>query len=103
MDPTLNKTFGRFLWSSILIALSGCLGNVVDGVIVGNLVGADGVSAVNLSKPVIQFMFTISMVLAAGGSMLVGMNLGRKEYPRASHIYTLSVTTSLGVGFLLTQ
>ena len=102
MDPTLNKTFGRFLWSSILIALSGCLGNVVDGVIVGNLVGADGVSAVNLSKPVIQFMFTISMVLAAGGSMLVGMNLGRKEYPRASHIYTLSVTTSLGVGFLLT-
>ena len=102
MDPKLNKTFGRFLWSSILIALSGCLGNVVDGIIVGNLVGADGVSAVNLSKPVIQFMFTISMVLAAGGSMLVGMNLGRKEYPRASYIYTLSVTTSVGVGFLLT-
>jgi hypothetical protein len=40
MNPTERKKFNReywvFLWSSILIALSACLGNVVDAVIVGN-------------------------------------------------------------------
>jgi len=97
----MNKTFWRFLGSSILIALSGCLGNVVDGIIVGNLIGSDGVSAVNLSRPVIQFMFTINMLLAAGGSMLVGMNLGRKDFPRAANIFTLSMGGCLAFGLLM--
>ena len=70
-----NTEFQRFLWSSILIALSACLGNVVDSIIVGNLIGEDGVSAINLSKPVIQFMFTISMLLSTGGLRLVGNTL----------------------------
>ena len=72
---SFNTEFNRFLWSSILIALSACLGNVVDSIIVGNLIGEDGVSAINLSKPITQFMFTISMLLSTGAGMLVGMEL----------------------------
>jgi len=97
----MNKTFWRFLGSSILIALSGCLGNVVDGIIVGNLIGADGVSAVNLSRPLIQFMFTINMLVAAGASMLVGMNLGRKDFTRAAYLFTLSIGGCLAFGLLM--
>ena len=37
--------FWRFLWASILIGLSACLGNVVDAMIVGNLIDEDSVSA----------------------------------------------------------
>ena len=73
----LTTLFWRYLWSSILITLSGCLGNVVDGIIVGKLIGADGVSAINLSKPVVQLMMTLSLLLAAGGSMLVGFAIGK--------------------------
>ena len=47
----INKQFYNYLWAYVLVALSGCLGNVVDGIIVGNLISADGVSAINLSKP----------------------------------------------------
>ena len=97
-----NKEFWVFLWSSILIALSACLGNVVDSIIVGNLIGEDGVSAINLSKPVIQFMFTVSMLLSTGAGMLVGMELGKKDYSRASYIYTLSTIGCLAFGLLQT-
>lgn len=98
----ITSQFWRFLWSSILIALSGCLGNVVDAIIVGNLIGEDGVSAINLSKPVTQFMFTMSMILSAGAGMLVGMAIGKKDLKRAAYIYTLSFLGSLAVGLLLT-
>ena len=74
-----NKEFWLFLLSSILIALSACLGNVVDSIIVGHLIGEDGVSAINLTKPVTQFMFTLSMLVATGAAMLVGMELGKKN------------------------
>lgn len=90
----LSKHFWRFLWSSILIALSGCLGNIVDAIIVGNLIGADGVSAINLTKPVVQFMFTLSMLLSAGAGMLVGMEIGKKDSARAAYIYTLSLLST---------
>ena len=98
----LTTQFWRFLWSAILIALSGCLGNVVDSIIVGNLIGGDGVSAINLSKPVVQFMFTISMLISAGAGMLVGMALGKQDQQRAAYIYTHSFFGSLVFGFLLT-
>ena len=99
---SFNTEFNRFLWSSILIALSACLGNVVDSIIVGNLIGEDGVSAINLSKPVTQFMFTISMLLSTGAGMLVGMELGKKDYPRASYIFTMSTIGCLAFGLLQT-
>ncbi|MBP3768108.1 MAG: hypothetical protein J6I31_07510 [Prevotella sp.] len=98
---SFNTEYWRFLWSSILIALSGCLGNVVDGIIVGNLLGEDGVSAINLSRTVIQFMFTLSMLLSTGAGMLVGIELGRKDMPRAAYIYTVSMASCLAVGLLL--
>ena len=78
--------FWRFLWASILIGLSACLGNVVDAMIVGNLINEDAVSAINLALPLLQFMFTINMLLAAGGGMLVGMELGKNDTRRASRV-----------------
>ena len=101
-QSTFNRTFWRFLLSSILIALSGCLGNVVDAIIVGNLIGEDGVSAINLTKPIIQLMFTLNMFLATGAGMLVGIELGRKNHQGAAGFYSLSMAATLAVGLLFT-
>ena len=99
---SFNSQYWRFLWSSILIALSGCLGNVVDGIIVGNLLGEDAVSAINLSRTVIQFMFTLNMLLATGAGMLVGIDLGKKDMQGAASFYTLSMVSCLAVGLMFT-
>ena len=97
----MSKQFWRFLWSSILIALSGCLGNVVDAIIVGNLIGEDGVSAINLSRPVVQLMFTLSTLVATGASMLVGYAIGKGDTMRARYIYTQALIGSLVIGLVL--
>lgn len=99
---TFNRTFWRFLWSSILIALSGCLGNVVDAIIVGNLIGEDGVSAINLTKPVVQVMFTLNMLLATGAGMLVGIELGKKNHQGVAYYFTLALAACVAVGLLFT-
>ena len=52
-----NKVYWRFLWSSILIALSGCLGNVVDAIIVGNLIDENGVIYDTTEYPVTITVF----------------------------------------------
>lgn len=97
-----NVQFWRFLWASILIGLSACLGNVVDAMMVGNLIDEDSVSAINLSLPFLQFMFTINMLLATGAGMLVGMELGKGDTRRASYIFVVSMSACLLTGFVLT-
>lgn len=97
----VSRQFYNYLWAYILVALSGCLGNVVDGVIVGNLISADGVSAINLSKPVNQFIFTLHLLINAGAGMLVGYALGKKNIREARRYFTLALTVSMALGMAL--
>ena len=96
-----NKEYWVFLWSSILIALSACLGTVLDAIIVGNLIDEDSVSAINISRTMIQFMFTLSMLLAMGAGMLVGMQLGKKDTQHASYIFTVSMVLCVLAGLAI--
>ena len=97
-----GEAFYKYLWAYILVALSGCLGNVVDGIIVGNLISADGVSAINISKPINQFIFTMHLLINAGAGMLVAYALGRKNEAEARQFFTLALTLSVGLGIVLT-
>jgi len=74
----------------------------VDAIIVGNLIGEDGVSAINLTKPVVQVIFTLNMLLATGAGMLVGIELGRKNHRGVAYYYSLAMASCLAVGLLFT-
>ena len=101
MNQDLNKQFYNYLWAYILVALSGCLGNVVDSIIVGNLISEDGVSAISLSKPINQFIFTLHLLINAGAGMLVGYALGQKDLAKARRLFTHALSFSLLLGLLL--
>ena len=101
-DQSIQKQFYNYLSAYILVALSGCLGNVVDGIIVGNLINEDGVSAINLSKPINQFIFTLHLLINAGAGMLVGYALGKNDIASARRFFTRALTLSTGLGLLLT-
>ena len=101
-EKSIHKQFYGYLWAFILVALSGCLGNVVDGIIVGNLISEDGVSAINLSKPINQFIFTLHLLINAGAGMLVAYALGKKNIGDARRFFTRALTLSTGLGLLLT-
>ena len=97
----IGKQFRRFLFAYILVALSGCLGNIVGGIVVGNLVSVDGVSAINLSRPIIQFTFTMHLLINAGAGMLVAYALGRGDRQQADITFTRALSTSLGVSLVM--
>ncbi len=97
----IRKQFYNYLGAYILVALSGCLGNVVDGIIVGNLISGDGVSAINLSMPILQFFFTLHLLINAGAGMLVAYALGRQDVEEAKSYFTRALSLSVGLGLLL--
>ena len=102
MEKDIHSQFYGYLWAYILVALSGCLGNVVDGIIVGNLISEDGVSAINLSKPINQFIFTLHLLINAGAGMLVAYALGQNKLDDARRFFTRALVLSVGLGLVLT-
>lgn len=98
----MRNSFYNYLWAYIFVALSGCMGNIVDGIIVGNLISEDGVSAINLSKPIVQFIFTLHLLINAGAGMLVGYALGKKDVGEARSMFTRSLILSVSIGLFIT-
>ncbi len=101
MENDIKTQFYRFLWAYIMVALSACLGNVVDCIIVGNLICEDGVSAINLAKPINQFIFTLHLLINAGAGMLVAYAIGQNKLDDARRFFTRSLSLSVGIGLLL--
>ncbi len=95
-----RKAFNIYLGASILTALSSMLGNIVDSIIVSNLIAPDAMSAVSLSRPLIQLYYTIYLLLGLGGSLLVAFSLGKSEKEEANRTFTV-VVGALGVFSLL--
>lgn len=98
----VNKAFRQYLWASVLTVAATQIANIVDAMIVGNLVGADGLAAVNLSKPVLQAFFAISCFYVASSTMLAGMAIGKGDREKANRLFTFSLKVSLTLGLLFT-
>ena len=92
MTTELRKTYFRYLIAFVLTALSATLGNILDGVIVGQLVGPDAVAAVGTVLPITQAFFTAVLLLAGGGGMLVGVALGEGRRDRANRVFSTAVS-----------
>ena len=91
----VNKAFGQYLWASVLTVAATQIANIVDATIVGNLVGADGLAAVNLSKPLLQTYFAVTCLYVPSATMLAGMAIGKGDKVKADKLFTFSVAVSL--------
>ena len=96
----INKAFNKYLWASILTVAATQIANIVDAIIVGNLVGPDGLAAVNLSKPLLQTYFAVSCFYVASSTILAGMAIGRGDRKMADKLFSFSIGFSLLLGLL---
>lgn len=67
------------------------LGNIVDGIIVSNMICPSAMSAVNLSRPIIQLYYTFYLLFGLGGSLLVAYSIGKDDKQQANKIFSIVV------------
>ncbi|MBC2850433.1 multidrug transporter MatE [Cetobacterium sp. 8H] len=103
----VKKLFFKFAIPSILGMLIVSLQMIVDGMFLSKGVGSIGLAAVNLSMPLINTLLSVSLMICVGGSVLVGIASGNKDYSKADGLTTLtlillfSVLLSLSIIILL--
>lgn len=100
-ERLLNAKIRQYLIPGIMMALSLQLGNILDTVMVGNLLGTDAMTAVSLSLPVETILQIPGYCLGTGGGIAIGIMLGKREREKASGLFTLTffVTLIAGIAF----
>lgn len=93
----INKKIHQYILPGVLMTVAMQLGNVVDGMIVGNLLGPEAMAAIELSMPVLLLLQMPAMMLAMGGAAEAAVLLGRRETAQAGGIFTASLLAGVGV------
>ena len=99
----INKAFNQYLLASILTVAATQVANIVDAIIVGNLIGKEGLAAVNLSKPLLQAFFAVSCLYVASSTILTGMAIGKGDRKKADKLFSFSMGFSLLLGLLFSS
>ncbi len=87
----INKKIHQYILPGVLMTVAMQLGNVVDGMIVGNLLGPDAMAAIELSMPVLLILQMPALMLAMGGAAEAAVLLGKRKMREADGVFTASL------------
>ncbi len=103
LDPkNLKRDFLRFIFASMMAQWIFALYSAVDGMFVARGVNEVALSAVNIASPFINFLFSISLLFAAGTSTVAAIYLGQGKKQRASQIVTQNLALVVILAVVIT-
>ncbi len=81
------KEFFRFAVPAVLGMISIASASIVDGIFVGNFVGATALAAMSLITPMFALYFGVVVMLTVGAVVIAGKYIGEKRERDASNIF----------------
>ncbi len=87
----INKKIHQYILPGVLMTVAMQLGNVVDGMIVGNILGPEAMAAIEISMPVLLLLQMPAMMLAMGGAAEAAVLLGKRNTREAGGVFSASL------------
>ena len=97
----IKKKIYRYMLTGIMTTVALQLGNIVDAMIVGNLLGSIANGAVSASLPFVYLLQAAAFLLAAGGSVGAAVSLGRKDAASAGKIMGFCILAGIAYPLIL--
>lgn len=97
----VGKAFKAYLLATVLTVAATQIAQIVDASLVGQLISAEALGAVNFSKPVLQMTFSIGNLFIIGGSVLAGMAIGTGDRDKANRIFTICLGVVIAAGIVI--
>ena len=101
LKPVTLKNIMKFAVPTIAMTVFMSFYTMVDGLFVSNLIGTNGLSAINLTAPIIQLVTAISTMLATGGSAVIMKKMGEQKSEEAKEDFTFLILVNVLVGVIM--
>lgn len=99
-ERLINAKITQYLLPGILMTMALQLGNIVDTILVGNILGTDAMAAISLALPAETVIQIPGYVLGVGGSIAAGILLGKRDKKGASEIFSTTMLITLIAGII---
>lgn len=96
----INKKFIQYLIPSILMVFAMQFGSLVDGILVGNMIGGDALSATALVVPILYIIQLPGFALGVGGSIVIANLLGKRDIEGAKKTFTICLLLGVGISLV---
>ena len=93
----INRKFITYLIPSILMIFAMQFGSLVDGILVGNFIGNEALSASSLVMPILYVVQIPGFALGIGGAIVVATLLGKRDEIGAKKAYSFSIIVGMGI------
>lgn|GEM_PF-870013 len=97
----LRNTFAASTMAYIVSSLTTSLGSLIDGVVIGQFLGLDSMAAFGLASPVLIVFAVIGAILASGARNRFILKIGSGDMAGARGVFTLSMVLSAGTSILM--
>lgn len=84
----IPRLFRRFAIPSVVSLVFLGLQTIIDGVVLGNVVGANALASVSLMLPCYSFMAAVAIVIGVGCQTMISIRLGEQDRPGANDALT---------------
>ena len=101
-DRLTRYVLRKNLGAAVLGMAVSSLNTVIDAFLMGNLMGPEALSAINLSMPLTYALVTVQCILASGASLRVSKKLGERQNRQADEIFSVSMISIFAAGLVLT-
>ena len=75
---------------------------MIDSIIIGNIIGENGLAAINLCMPVYLILCTFGSLFGSGSCLLSSVAIGENNADKSNRLYTLAIWMILGTGIVFT-
>ena len=94
----IRSLFFKYYIPALTSLLSVTIHQVIDGAILAQYVGKEGVAAIGMFGPIITIFIAFGLTLVIGGGILIGKSLGAKDYSKAQEVFQFTSTLTLVFG-----
>lgn len=98
--PPLKLFFLASLPGAISM-LASALYQTIDGIFVGQFLGATAFAAINLAMPFVIINFSLADLIGVGSAIPISICLGKKQEQEANNIFTCACLMIIGTGVLI--
>ena len=96
----INRKFITYLIPSILMIFAMQFGSLVDGILVGNFIGNEALSASSLVLPILYVVQIPGFALGVGGAIVVTNLLGKRDVVGAKKAFSYSMIVGMGISII---
>ncbi len=100
-EASIPSLFFQYYVPALISILSITLHQVINGIILGQQVGKDGLAVVGLYGPVVIIFVALILPLVIGGGILIGKSLGAGFYSQVQAVFEFVTTVVLAFAGIL--